>query len=600
MSRAVAVAVSLPRLELDRPFTYLVPEGLNAPLGSLVSVRFHGRTVHGYSLGKTRDVPARVLPISRVLSKRPLFDLRGLHLATGLADRYVVPLAVALAALHPPRVASEEHAAAPPVEAPVPDAPGVLAGYEGGPGLLEAARRGEGAFVLRPLPDEEAATCLEAVGACVAGGRGAIVVVPELDPLPATARAVLDAFGDAAVLFAGGDKRARYRTWLDILDGRFRVVVGTPPASLALVPRLGLLWIHRDAHAAHREERSPRYHPREVAALRRRLEKAVCVLAGLAPSAAAAAAVDAGTMDLIRPPRARERAAAPLVETASPEAEDRSPRLTALLRAARGAVLLLTRAGFGIARVCRRCAEPARCGACGGPIVLRGGQAACAVCATEGRCVACGAVDFGIERGGTERIAQWAAGLTTLPVEEVQEGARAVAPSVDQVVVGTAAAVKDFGARRTGLVAILDADRARRRPGLDAPEQTVATWMEAAAWAGGRGGGGRVLVHTRDPGDPAVQGLVRWDPMHFHRRERRRRVEAGFPPGYPVFRVTGGAEVEQALRDADPVHLLTTPAGDETLCLVTVRPEEISRFRERILELVAGGVVSRVESEPQL
>jgi hypothetical protein len=109
-----------------------------------------------------------------------------------------------------------------------------------------------------------------------------------------------------------------------------------------------------------------------------------------------------------------------------------------------------------------------------------------------------------------------------------------------------------------------------------------------------------VLVHTREAGDPAVQALVRWDPMRFHRGERRRLAEAGFPPGFPVFRVIGGPGLEEALREGDPVHLLAAPRQDETLCLVTVHPEAISPFRERILELVAGGVVSRIESEPQL
>jgi primosomal protein N' (replication factor Y) len=153
---------------------------------------------------------------------------------------------------------------------------------------------------------------------------------------------------------------------------------------------------------------------------------------------------------------------------------------------------------------------------------------------------------------------------------------------------------------RVGLVAILDADRGRRRAGLSAPAQTLATWMEAAVWAGPRGGGGRVLVQTRDTSDPAVQALIRWDPWHLHRSDRARREEAGFPPGFPVFRVTGGPELPAALAELAPVQLLESRSEGEAVCLLTLRPEAVARFRERARTWAERGVVTRVEAEPQI
>ena len=599
MGRPVAVAVDLPRLELDRPFTYLLPDDVEAPVGSVVSVTFHGRTVHGWVLGETEDVPARVLPVRRVLSKEPAFDERALRLFAWMRERYVVPLSVAIDRAVPPRVASEEGGSSPPPPEIASPPPEVLGRYEEGGKLLAACRGGGGVFVVRPLPADEAAVCVEAVVATVAGGREAVVVIPELDPLPGTAAAVLDAAGPAGVLFAGGHRRVRYRTWLEILRGRYRVVVGTRPAVFSLVRRPGLVWVHREAHAVHREERTPAYHPREVALARAEVEGAVCVLAGLAPSAHAAALVDDRSAVMVRAPRARERAAAPLVETTRPADQDRSTRLATMLRDARGAFLLVSRRGYGTARICRACGEPARCAVCHGPIVVREGREACAVCGAGGRCSACGAADFGVERGGTERVEEWARGVTRAPVRRVDDGT-AAGPEAGEVVVGTAAAVKDLGPRSIGLVGILDADRARRRPGLEAPEQVLATWFEAAAWAGPRAQGGRVLVQTREPGDPAIQSLVRWDPLHFHRRERARREEAGFPPGVPLFRVLGSPELEEALRALDPAHLLATPLGGQTVCLVAIRPDALAAFRGRILDLVDERIVERVEAEPRL
>ncbi|HYZ11681.1 MAG TPA: hypothetical protein VE962_07280, partial [Actinomycetota bacterium] len=255
--RPVAVCVDLPRLELDRPFTYLAPTG--AGPGNLVSVPFHGRTVKGWILGGTDEVPQRVLPVRRVLSAIPLFDERLLSLYRWMAERYVVPLATVIGRAHPPRVAGEEEGwtmVDPPTE-PRPERESVLASYGGGDRLRDATRDGGGSFLVRPLPDEEAAVCVEAVGACLANGRDASVVVPEAEPLPYTARAVAEAFPRSTLLFVGGDPRERYRAWLDVLSGRYRVVVGTPPAVFAPLRRLGLVWVNREAHPGHREERAP-------------------------------------------------------------------------------------------------------------------------------------------------------------------------------------------------------------------------------------------------------------------------------------------------------------------------------------------------------
>jgi primosomal protein N' (replication factor Y) len=600
-TRAVDVAVDIPRLELDRPFTYRLPDGVEAGVGDLASVPFHGRTVKGWVLGAAVEAPRRMLPIRRVLSGRPVFDGATLELCRWMAGRYVAPLATVLGRAHPPRVASEEARASPPPLPPPPRSqPRLLPAYQGGPALVDACAGGSGAFVLRPLPEEEAALCLEAVGAALAGGRDAVVVVPEAEPLPATARAVADAFGDSCLLFAGGEPRDRYRAWLDLLAGRYRVVVGTRPAVFAPVNRLGLVWVNRDAHPGHREDRAPYHHVRDVALARARLRQAVCVLAALGPSAEAVALADDGGAGVVRAPRPRERGAAPLVEVTRPQAEDRSPRLGALLKASGGAFLLVSRRGAGVARVCRACAEPARCAACGGHIARRRGEDRCAVCGAEARCASCGAASFGVERGGTERVAQWAAGVAGRPVAVVDERGTAEPPGEGRVVVGTAAAVKDFGPIRTGLVAILDPDRAGRRAGLTAGEQALATWLEAAAWAGPRSGGGRVLLQTRDAGTPAIQAVVRWDPWHFHRAERRRRTEAGFPPGFPVFRVRGTDGLPQALRGLRPVTLLSSGLGDETVCLMTVRPEAVESFRDLAVGLAEAGVLTRVEAEPHL
>ena len=590
--------------------------------GSLVSVPFHGRNVRAWVLGPASgDVPPnRLRSIRKVQSPIRFFDANLLSLFRWMSERYISPLSTVIERSYPPRVVSEErgfHAAAlrprgGPAERTVDSPPDwtreagerpggrnsrgpdeVLDKYGAG-GILDS-----GASWLRPLPDEEADVCMAAVEKCLAEGKQAIVLVPEAEPIPATAQAVLTEWKDRTVAFLGGDQRARYRIWLEILGGRFDVVVGTRPAVFAPLPRLGLLWISREVHPGHHEDRAPYYHVRDVAAARARIERAACVVAGFAPSVETAVACGSGAMATFRPERAVERAAAPLVETSPPEAEDRSARLGGLLKKVRSAALIVSRRGYGIARVCRSCGSPAACIQCSGPIVIEGGRAACGVCGSAGECAVCGSRQFGVERGGVERVAEWAGRISGRPVTQDPEG-RSSSPPGDGVLVGTAAAVKDWGGVRMDVVAILDPDRALSRPGIHAAERAVATWMEAAMWAGPRAERGRVLMQTRHPAHPATQAVIRWDPLRFLEEEAARRTKAGFDPLRPLFRVRGDARLTESIAVAGGSILVSTSAEGATVCLASVAPDCLTQFRESVLRLAADGVVERVEAEPQV
>jgi hypothetical protein len=121
--------------------------------------------------------------------------------------------------------------------------------------------------------------------------------------------------------------------------------------------------------------------------------------------------------------------------------------------------------------------------------------------------------------------------------------------------------------------------------------------MEAAGWARPDG---RVIVQSGRANDPLVQALVAGNPERFHRFDGPRRAAAGFPVGFPVFRVAGGDELEPSLAALEPVTLLATGAGGERVCLVTVRPEDVGRFGRAVRELAARGVATRVDAEPHL
>jgi len=376
--------------------------------------------------------------------------------------------------------------------------------------------------------------------------------------------------------------------WLEIKAGRYDVVVGTRPAVFSPLESLGLIYISRESHANHREDRSPYYHVRDVALARGRLHGAAVVMSALCPSAEAVATgvPEVSPSSRVWPP----------VEVVQPGPEGRAPRLVSALKSSRGAFLFEPLRGYGVARVCKSCGEPAACGVCGGLLRQEAGEIGCAVCGAAGRCSKCGAESFGVRRGGVERVEEWARGISSLPVRLEGENDEPRRPAAGEVTIGGSWSVKDFGPLALDLVGILDADLSLRRPGLAARERALAVWMEAAAWTGD----GRVIVQTRQAGDAAIQALVGGSPSRFYRAELPRRAEAGFPAGYPVFRVAGKKGLEKELGRMTPVTLLSTSVGEEALCLVTLRPENVGDFGRAARRLAADGTVTRVEAEPHL
>jgi primosomal protein N' (replication factor Y) (superfamily II helicase) len=510
------VVVDVPLFHLDRAFTYRVPERLRGSvwLGTRVKVPFGSRRrVDGWVVGFTEELPEDTRDLERVVSPVPAFDADGLDLLHWVAERYAGTLSDVLRLAVPARVAAVERDAEPLQEGPARIAGGAPSadgkrGVEARPDrLVEHIAGGwAGAAYWRPLPGEDrSARVIAMIEAALARGRGAIVVTPEVAAGSAVADAVRKHFPDAADLSSDLSDRRRYRAWADLRLGRRQVAIGGRSAVLAPVRRLGCIVIDDEANSAHKEQRTPRYHAREVALRRADRARAACVLTGTVPSPEVVAAMRAGQCRLVAADRALERRLRPLVEVVDPYDQDQGPGPARLHRRALAAIrAALARGESAYVLVPRRgAADPSAPGA------RTAGQV------TE---------DLGRFLGGTP---VWRLDREVLDPGEVPPWA-GQGPGV---IVGTVAGVKDHppltGCRT---VVVVGADAALTQAEVRSTEEAYRTWSRAAAWCGPRERPGRMLVQTGDPGHHAVQALVRWDPGFFWRHELPRRVELGFPP----------------------------------------------------------------------
>lgn len=475
------------------------------------------------------------------------------------------------------------------------------------------------AFALRTLPgDDRAAMTADLVRRALSAGRSALVLAPDpSSPLPDAALAVA---GGAGADLRVTERRERVRALLRCRTGHARVAVGERSAVFAPLRALGLVVVADEANPAFKERRAPRHHAREVALGRARLAGATCVLLSDLPSASVWRLSRSGHVVAVTASRGVERDRAPrvdVVDLTDPHPATRRTRfsdtatqaLGETVDAGRVAVVLAARRGQGAALACRGCRRRLACPDCDGALRPAGGSAAggpegsapggsggeagweCPTCEWSGprfACPDCGAEDSAPLAAGAGRLAAELA--RAHPEAEVvrMEGYDAPGPAGrPAIAVMTRGSVVSspswLGDETAGCVILPDADAMLGRARLDAGEDALRLWLEVARWtvpgegrprspvptgprenhsARGTAGGarGRVVVQTREAGNPAVQALVRWDPDGFWRAEADRRGPLGYPPHSSLVRITAddGAAVAEELRAA-------LPAEDEVL-----------------------------------
>src|SRR6201986_2432602 len=115
--------------------------------------------------------------------------------------------------------------------------------------------------------------------------RSAILLVPEIGLTPATAAQLHHAFGDeVAMLHSALTPEERAEQWHRIRRGEARIVVGTRSAVFAPAVKLGLIIVDEEHDNSYKQEETPRYHGRDTAVMRAKLNEATVVLGSATPS----------------------------------------------------------------------------------------------------------------------------------------------------------------------------------------------------------------------------------------------------------------------------------------------------------------------------
>lgn len=585
----VLVAGALPHL--DRLFDYLVPADLDerARPGVRVTVPMAGRTEEGWITERVEqsEHAGRLSSLRAVVSPVPVLTERLHALCRRVAAHYGGTVADVVRLALPARHASVEKAwlaeqqagtegvsdareGAGALPAPAAPSPGpAWRGVAAAAALLQRISAGEApgaAWVAAPSAGDPAADWAHAfcdlAVAAHAGGRGALLLVPderEVEHLLAVAATREEScLGEVVRLTAADGPRARAATWLRVLDGRHRIVVGTRSAAFAPVRDLGVVAWWDDADDSWIEPRTPHPHTRQVAALRAELEGAALVAAGPSRTLTVQQWVEQGRLvDLeADPATARRLGAGRHVAGEGQDAERDAGAHVARIpsvawQAARrgletGPVLVqVPRTGFARSLRCAECRREAGCPRCPGRLGQDGPEAslACRTCGEtvdRWECTHCGGQRLRWGSPGTARtVHDLGRAFPGVPVRQ-----STAASPLHEVDAEPALVIATPGCEpRTPVgwaaVLLLDGAVSLELPLTDAEGEAMRRWSSAAADAR-RDGAGVVLCGVPAHGGiPAVEAFVRHTPGWLARQQLAERRETRLPPAVSMVHLLG-------------------------------------------------------------
>ena len=361
-----------------------------------------------------------------------------------------------------------------------------------------------------------------------------------------------------AVLHSALSDGERYDEWHRIRSGKAVVVVGPRSAVFAPVRNLGLIVVDEEHETSYKQEETPRYHARDVAVMRGRIEGARVVLGSATPSLETWLNVQKGKY---RCAAMKNRAGAgtlpavAIVDMAEGGRESGgaifSQRLLDAihLRLDRGeqTILFLNRRGYSRSVVCP-CGYVVTCPDCSVPYTYHQADNClrCHICGgwipVPHECPECHSTALTYKGIGTQRAE--AALKKCFPhanILRMDADSTSRKNSHDdilgafrrgeaQILLGTQMIAKGLDFPNVTLVGVLNADSSLNMPDIRASERTYQLLSQVAGRAGRAELPGEVFIQTYDPGSSTIRAAARGDFAAFAAEELKVRQELNFPP----------------------------------------------------------------------
>ncbi len=405
---------------------------------------------------------------------------------------------------------------------------------------------------------------IEAIRQVLAMGKSAIVLVPEIALTPQIVARFRAHFREqVTVLHSRLSAGERFDAWRRIRQGAHRIVIGPRSAVFAPVQNLGLVVVDEEQEATFKQmDTDPRYHARDVAVMRAKLNKAVVVLGSATPSFETFFNAQAGKYRLLTLTHRIDHVPMPEVTIVDMTAERRGSKphqpvifsrllqqkMEEKLSLGEQVILLQNRRGYATFIKCHECGHVEQCRNCNVTLTfhLHHRTLRCHYCSFTRRaptvCSNCGGAHILFKGTGTQKVEEALAHLfpqarvARLDLDTTR-GRRAhdrILESFERgefdVLLGTQMVAKGLDFQRVTLVGVISADTGLFFPDFRAAEQTFQLLTQVAGRAGRADKRGEVVIQTYSPDHPCLRFAQHHDFVGFYAQEIADRRQLSYPP----------------------------------------------------------------------
>ena len=455
---------------------------------------------------------------------------------------------------------------------------------------------------------------LRAVQDMLARGKTAIVLVPEIALTLWIGRQCRAWFGarfeGVAVLHSALSDVERAREWWRVRNGEARVIVGTRSAIFAPVDHLGLIIVDEEQESSYKQEETPRYHGRDVAIVRAKLESAVALLGSATPSLETFHHARSGKYELLTLAQRVAERSLPSVEIldlreefrqthqTSPISSHLREEIQACLNFKTQALILINRRGYSWSVICRSCGANVQCVNCSIAMThhKNRNRLECHYCGSvqsiPQKCPKCDSQYVYFFGEGSEQLEERLrkefpkariARLdrdTARTKRQYQETLGAFADGALDILVGTQMLAKGHDFHRVTLVGVISADTSLTMPDFRAAERTFQLMTQVAGRAGRGELPGRVLIQTFYPEHYAIQDAVKQDYTAFFERELHYRQVMAYPPFTSLANVlVRDASLERAITWSRKLSQFLAPHNGDGLRILGPASAPLARLK---------------------
>ncbi len=401
---------------------------------------------------------------------------------------------------------------------------------------------------------------IHALKAALDAGKDALVLVPEIALTPQTVRRFYRVFGSTvAILHSRLSERERYEAWQALRRGEKRIAIGARSAIFAPLHNPGIIIIDEEHDSSYyQSDPAPRYHVREVAAVRAWKAGAVLVMGSATPGLVSLNETTSGKSTLLKLPSRHSGAMLPdvsVLNLSEYRSAMRGPLAVPLHKAvhetaSRGeqAILLYNRRGFASFLQCEDCGFVVECPDCSVSLTYHKKQhhLRCHYCGFSTKvpraCPSCDSSALAMQGSGTQQIETELEGLfPELRVLRMDQDTTSRKDAHDRILsafgrgeadmlIGTQLVAKGLDFPNVTLVGVINADTELAFPSYRSNERMFQLLSQVAGRSGRSSKKGVVYLQTMQPDHFALKFAQKHDYENFARHEMSLRKSLLYPP----------------------------------------------------------------------